>query len=219
MLKNEFIWDSTPIIYNSKKYAYKILENDYIRLYEINTNKTIFELYAPIFIKEIRPDEFIIVYPSSIKIGYEFILQHQKQDKIIYQKKYIAKSKFGEITQIDDIYLLEGFFETILYNTITNKEVILENTKVTEVMEKELTEKYLQGKMDIVTTFKEQDNLFMYINTDTLEFNGFYSELQDRFIPIIINKDKTFKENLTITINEEVIKYIKLLENHESTLR
>lgn len=216
MLKSDIIWNSTPIIYNDQKYTYKLSSDGYIKLLNKNTNQTIFNIYSPIFIKEIRPDEFIVVYPFSEKSDYQFILTHIKNNKVVYEKQYTSKSIIGEITEINNIYIMEGFLETTLYNTINNKSLTLEDTEITEIKNKELKSTYLQGDMDVDIDLDKKDHLTMYINTSTLEFDGFYSELQDRFISIIKNKTNTFKDNLNITIEQEVLKYIEILEEYEN---
>lgn len=220
MLKTELIWETTPIIYNDKKYSYEILENGHVKLFDKQTNNPIFNVYSPIFIKEIKTDEFIVVYPASDKTDYQFILQHIKYDnlpKILYQQQYTSKKSIGEISSKKDVYIMEGFLETTLYNTTTNKSITLENTEITEIKNKELKDTYLQGNMDIDVDLDEKDHLTMYIDLSILEFNGFYSELQDRFIPIIPKENHCFLENFNITLQKEVLKYIEILEEYEKS--
>ena len=54
----------------------------------------------------------------------------------------------------------------------------------------------------------------MIVNQETLEFDGFYSRLQDRYIPIKKQSDN-FLENYNHTVEEEIIKYLELLEIQE----
>lgn len=114
MLDAEIVLESTPLIYNSKKYIYEINDRT-INLYNKITKKLVFSTNEPIFIKEVLPDEFIVVFKNQEE--YYFTLQHIKENDVIYQKEYKSEIKEGEITQKEDYYIIPFSNEkTTIYN-------------------------------------------------------------------------------------------------------
>ena len=54
----------------------------------------------------------------------------------------------------------------------------------------------------------------MYIDKNTLEFDEFYSQEQERMIPII-KENHDFLINYSTTLEKEIIKYLELLEFYQ----
>lgn len=212
-MKTVEIWPACPITYDEKKYNYKI-ETIAVKVFEKETGNTIFCILSPTFIKQIKDNEFIVHYPDSLESDV-FHLKHleyqetTKNLKVIYQKEYQPKRSAGRIKEIDDLFFLESWLETTLYNAKTKKELTLEDSKIKEQLEE-------NGEISLIGTVKieEKDVLKMIIDQETLEFDGFYSRLQDRYIPIK-KQSNNFLENYNDTVEEEIIKYLELLEIQE----
>ena len=73
------------------------------------------------------------------------------------------------------------------------------------------TPPYLKAIINI----ENADTLTLLINSNTLEFNGFYSNLQDRYIAIKRNKDNNFIDDYNQTLEKEILTYIRILKQQE----
>lgn len=78
---------------------------------------------------------------------------------------------------------------------------------------------YLQAKIIIEYEETLKDELTIAIDMDTLEFNGFYSQEQACFIPIIESSQNTFIENYNKILQTQILKYLKLLKLQEEQYR
>lgn len=214
-------WYQRPITYDNKKY---IIEStaEYLRILDRKNNTIILEVTYPVIVKQVSDNEFITVDKSPKEKDYMFVFRHIQYDKesmtseIIYEKEYKSKSAVGKIRLVDDIAIMESYLETSLYNYKTRKSLTLESSTILKDENEEKPElqfpylkyPYLIGRVNI----EEKDLLTMYIDKETLEFDGVYSRVQDRIIPVNQDNSHQFEENYKDTIKKEVIKYLKLLE-------
>lgn len=223
-------WYYNPITYDKNKYSYEIVDKTIgdFRLFEKNMNQTIFYSSYITMLEQINTNEFVVIYPEDGKLDSEVIFEHfcyneqNKKTKTIFKQKYNAKSTINpseQIRKVNDVYVLDGFLDTTIYNPKTRKNLSLEKLEIFNESYTDNQQKhYLIGNItiEVDNDYYFKDNLTMYININTLEFNGFCSRIQgERFIPIIKNTNKDFITNYNDTVEEEVVKYLELLEEQE----
>ncbi len=219
-------WYMSPITYEDEKYTYMDDEKRRLYLIDKKTGTIIFEGECPSLIRQIKDHEFIIIdvktanpeesYPQR---NYFFKhLQYNEENQttqVIYEHKYQPQNYLGTIKNIEDIYIIGSLLETTLYNVNTKKELTLENATITE-------EKDEDGHIHLVATIEIEnrlelsniDILTLIVEKDTLEFDGFYSRLQQRYIPLI-QKNNDFKLNYKQTVSAAVLYYLYQLEQQE----
>lgn len=209
-------WHTIPITYNQTKYFHEENSeiNEIIHIKEKKTNNTIFSILSPILIDQITENEFITAAYKNKIPDNNFVFQHLYYDnntnhiKQLFVTSYQSPSQ--KITTINHLYLLNEYTKTIIYNPIQKKSLILETTNITEFPLQETTP-YLKAIINI----ENADTLTLLINSNTLEFNGFYSNLQDRYIAIKRNKDNNFIDDYNQTLEKEILTYIRILKQQE----
>lgn len=214
-------WYKRPITYDNKKYVIESTK-EYLRILDKKNNTIILEVTYPVIVKQVSDNEFITVDKSPKEEDYMFVFRHIQYEEesmtseIIYEKEYKSKSIVGKIRLVDDIAIMESYLETSLYNYKTRKSLTLESSTILKDENEEKPElqfpylkyPFLIGRVNI----EEKDLLTMYIDKETLEFDGFYSRVQDRIIPVNQDNSHRFEENYKDTMQIEVIKYLRLLE-------
>lgn len=205
-----------PITYDEEKYSYEIINKTtgIIRFFDKKNDTTICCVLLPNLIKQIKEDEFIVIYPKEME-NY-FLFQHIKYDNstkktnIIFEKEFKSKSSIiGSVMELEEIFIIETWLETTIYNSKTKRTLTLEDSEITKLTNEYQTT-HLKGRINI----DEKDILTMYIDKNTLEFDGFYSQEQERMIPII-KESQDFSMNYSITLEKEIIKYLELLELYQ----
>ncbi len=209
-------WFDAQFTYDDAKYNHTEDNQGFLYLKDIITGTTIFKGKYPSLIKQINKNEFIINDRETTNRSCLFkhlLYNEEKQNiEVIFKHKYEGKNYLGTINILDDIYIMESLLETALYNANTKKELTLRNTTITLENDEE-------GKIDLIATIKikkdsEEDVLTAIIDKDTLEFDGFYSRLQQRYIPLI-QENNDFKLNYVQTVNQEVLYYLYRIEQQE----
>ena len=194
-------WYNKPIIYDNQKYILD-LDNDKVKIIDKKINHIILTSFYPVIIKQVADNEFIVVESLSDKLDYQYILKHiqyngeTKMSQTIYRSKYKSKNLDEEIRLIDDLFILEGYLDTTIYNPKTRKSLTLTNTKIIE-QPAHLKSNYIISQ----TNIEGKDYLTMCLNKDTLESEQLYSRLQDRVIPITKILDNNFTYNYKNTCN------------------
>lgn len=212
-------------IYISDKYKIKD-KSEYdlsiIELYD-KDNNLVCRFGFPEYLRQLSDNRFV-----SISLGHEFyfsVFDYFKEGK-----KTIYAQNFTELDLpnmiIGDTFILENIPNdldkhdqtTTLYNCKSGKYFSDSNLKVVKTT-LDNNEEFLLGTKTI-TEGNVADKLTMLINPDSLEADGFYSELQDRYIKIKENDGTTFDKDYNVrlveTLVEEVYPYLTILDKRRS---
>lgn len=209
---------------------YKIKDDDdrifpIMKLYD-KDNNLVCRFGFPKYLRQISDNRFV-----SISVGHEFcfaVFDYFKEgNKTIYEQDFTELDLPNMI--IGDTFILENTPHTIkncdkhdqtttLYNCKSGKYFEDDNLKVVKTT-LDNNEEYFLG----IKTVREggvTDELTMLINPDSLEADGFYSKLQDRYIKIKENDgitfDKDYNVRLVETLVEEVYPYLAILDKRKS---
>lgn len=219
-MKTKKNWYGRPIILNEDKFFhqnYKEDKEEGVIILNKKNHQIIFKVENPEIIKQINDNEFIIISQGKDIANRKFIFKHihyNKENNIIntlYEKEYEAKNYRGSFDILDNTIVMNSFLKTTIYNAKTRKSLTLKYLDRVSIKQDEYCNKYLQGKIEIENEDELKDYLTIAIDINTLEFNGFYSQQQDRFISIIEKDKNDFMTNFNITIKKEVLKYLDLL--------
>lgn len=174
------------------------------------------------YLKQVSNDEFVIIDHLPAVNEYVFYyFKHDKTNELIYSKRFTEFDNPDDII-IKDTFILENKKTNVtnIYNCSTKNHFAMEDFKAikTDIVD-DNNVPYIMGTK-IVAERETTDKLTMLINPDSLEIDGFYSELQDRYIKIKENDGTTFDKNYNVrlveTLVEEVCPYLKAIDKRRS---
>lgn len=174
------------------------------------------------YLKQVSNDEFIIIDHLPAVNEYVFYyFKHDKNNELIYSKRFTEFDNPDDII-IKDTFILENKKTNVtnIYNCSTKNHFAMEGFKAikTDIVD-DNNVPYIMG-IKTITEGETTDKLTMLINPDSLEADGFYSQLQDRYIKIKENDgitfDKDYNVRLVETLVEEVYPYLTILDKRRS---
>ena len=171
-----------------------------------------------VFLKQIKENELISISYDKEKEIYEF--NHLKDDIIIFHKLF---TEFDKMKVNDNIFVLENKNEnfTIVYNSDDSNYFGLEDFTVVDnnIIKDKNEESYLLGTLK-VNCNETLDEVMFLLNLKTMQTNGFYSKLQDRYIKVKTNDgtaiDKIYEVLLIETIVDDIYRYVETLDKERS---
>lgn len=174
------------------------------------------------YLKQVSNDEFVIINHLPAVNEYAFYyFKHDKNNELIYSKRFTEFDNPDDII-IKDTFILENKKTNVtnVYNRSTKNHFAMEGFKAikTDIVD-DNNVPYIMG-IKTITEGETTDKLTMLINPDSLEADGFYSELQDRYIKIKENDGTTFDKDYNVrlveTLVEEVYPYLTILDKRRS---
>ena len=174
------------------------------------------------YLKQVSNDEFVIIDHLPAVNEYAFYyFKHDKNNELIYSKRFTEFDNPDDII-IKDTFILENKKTNVpnVYNCSTKNHFAMEGFKAikTDIVDNNNVP-YIMG-IKTITEGETTDKLTMLINPDSLEADGFYSELQDRYIKIKENDGTTFDKDYNVrlveTLVEEVYPYLTILDKRRS---
>ena len=210
-------------IHISDKYKIKdISEHNIIRLYDKDDNKVL-DFLCLKYLRQLSDNRFVSI-SAGPEWHFEVFDYYKTGNNIIYKQDFTELDLPNII--IRDTFILENIpynsdkhdQTTTLYNCKSGKYFRDSNLKVVKTT-LDNNEELLLGTKTI-TEGETTDKLTMLINPDSLEADGFYSQLQDRYIKIKENDgitfDKDYNVRLVETLVEEVYPYLTILDKRRS---
>lgn len=240
-MKNNLVteyWFNRPITYNKDKYILETNTNGVI-IKDKKTDNIVFKHGYISMIKQISNTEFIAIVISNQE-KRETIFYHFEYNELtnktafLYQNKYNYKRLINTYREMNNLYIMESFLKTTMYNPNTKKSLTLEDSTISDELYREGTFPsnelcidykdifYIKAKVQIrldSSIRSYYDDLIMLINTNTLEFNEFYSTKQNKIIEINRNSNVNFIDNYNETIKTDIISYLELLKKEEELQR
>lgn len=166
----------------------------------------------PDMILQVSDDEFLVSFRCSLE---EFQFQHlyYNRDEFSMNVKYVKKYSsvdFGNIRLKNNLVIIEEDDNVTIYNYKTSKNLELGDIKIIDSSLLDDNSCVL-CKIDI----RERETIIFAVNSELLEFDSFYSKLQNRYIKVIDDKEIGFSDRFTITLENEIYKYLEYIEEYE----
>lgn len=220
-------WFNRPITYNKDKY---LLETNTkgVTIIDKKTDNIVFQNEYISMIKQINNTEFIAIaienLPTREAIFYHLNYNETtNKTEILFANIYKYKSLITTYRELENIYIMDSFLDTTLYNPTTKESLTLEDSTIyNDIYTNNEGNSYISGKVKITTdsfNSKFYDDLIMLIDTSTLEFNEFYSTKQDRIILLSPDEAHNFIDSFNTKVETEIIKYLEILEEQEKLYR
>lgn len=215
-MRKTTIWYNRKITLDEDKYYYRELSNPegYLEIIDKETNNKVFGMSCPGFILQVNDNTFITTDWMN-EDTYKFQCLQYKNEfgkssiKTIYEKYYKPMNIIdGSVDIINNVAIIRSWLDITIYNYKENKALTIEGLNIISKIQED-NKDYLLATIEIEDA---KDYLTLGIDMDTLEFSGFYSRMQDRFIPIIRNYKSPFLDNFNITLQKEIVKYIENFE-------
>lgn len=178
---------------------FKLKRNGEVSIFCDKDDRVIYMGASICYFKKVGDSSFIIIFYSKARNVYTF--EKVRITDSSFEEEY--KCDFTEFDSIDDITIDNTFIlenennnSTTLYNVANDVLMGQEDFKVGKenFIEDENGKKYLLG-VEKVSLDDITDELSMLIDLDTLETQGFYSSLQNRYIPIRKNDNTTIAKS------------------------
>lgn len=160
---------------------------------------------------QINEKEFIVSYKEH---DGTYKLKHLKSDEkslmlpSVFEKAYNNSDNNFLISH--NVVIVKNNNETTVYNYKSGNVLSIENLNI-------IGTKMIDEKFYLIANIKvgNIENLVTYIDANSLEFEEFYSMLQDRFVKVIEDKNLDFRNRLGMTLENEVYKYVEYIEAYE----
>ena len=169
----------------------------------------------PIILKEFLEAEFLVLWDCD---NNEFKFQHLSFDKknkkvtTKFEKKYKALNKDDAIMFKKDLVMLNGINENTIYNYKNSKNVELDKFDVVTLDGAD--ENGLIGKVN----FGDYESIMFNIDGETLEIDNIYSVMQEKFIPVIKDKNLNLNMRLFVTLENEIFSYLENVKQLQKQL-
>lgn len=219
-------WFNRPITYNQDKYILDTNTNG-VTIKDKKTDNIVFKHGYISMIKQINSTEFIAIaiegLPKREATFYHLNYNElTNKTEILFENTYKYKSLKTTYREINDLYIMDSYLETTIYNPNTRKALTLEDSTIAnEIYANNTGNYYIPGKVKVTLdsfTSEFYDDLIMLINTNTLEFNEIYSTKQNKIIEIK-NTATYFIDNYNETIENNIISYLELLKKEKEVQR
>lgn len=220
-------WFNRPITYNKDKYILETNTNG-VTIKDKKTDNIVFKHGYISMIKQINSTEFIAIaiegLPKREATFYHFEYNElTNKTEILFENTYKYKSLKTTYREINDLYIMDSYLETTIYNPNTRKALTLEDSTIAnEIYANDTGNYYIPGKVKVtLDSFISEfyDDLIMLINTNTLEFDEIYSTKQNRNILLSQTENNQFIDNYNETIETNIISYLELLKKEKEVQR
>lgn len=177
---------------------------------EIDNN--LFFVPNPDMILQVSDNEFLVSFRSSDN-DFQFQHLYYNRDELSMNVKYVKKYSsvdLGNIRLKNNLVIIEEDGNVAFYNYKTGKSLELSDIKIIDSSLLDDNSCVL-CKIDI----RERESIIFVVNSEVLEFDSFYSKLQNRYIKVIDDKEINFRERFAITLENEIYKYLEYIEEYE----
>ena len=157
---------------------------------------------------QINENEFLAGFVlENNKAKFAHLFRDEKSGKFTFKyNKIYNKLDNNNFLISDDVVIIREEAKTTIYNYKNNKTLELNDLQIIGTT-KELENTYLNGIIPVGNL----ETLVMCINVKNLEFDRFYSTMQDRYISVI-DGEEPYKHRLGLTLEKEVYKYAEYIE-------
>lgn len=220
-------WFNRPITYNKDTYLLDTNTNG-VTIKDKKTDNIVFKHGYISMIKQINSTEFIAIaiegLPKREATFYHLNYNElTNKTEILFENTYKYKSLKTTYREINDLYIMDSYLETTIYNPNTRKALTLEDSTISnEIYANDTGNYYIPGKVKVTLdsfTSEFYDDLIMLINTNTLEFDEIYSTKQNRNILLTQTENNQFIDSYNLTIETEIRKYLDQLKEQEKIYR